>query len=136
MDLVVDIEAMREELAGWQGFMRNSIGFWGKPSRFCRGKARGFWRAGLSWYWTYRSAGGMEGNATRSIGLRADMDALPILEQNTFEHCSTHRAPCTLAGMMAIPSCCAAAKYLAATRQFQASQFYLSSGGRFGGAKR
>jgi amidohydrolase len=28
------------------------------------------------------------GNATRSIGLRADMDALPIVEANTFDHCS------------------------------------------------
>ncbi len=30
------------------------------------------------------------GNETRSIGLRADMDALPILENNTFAHRSTH----------------------------------------------
>jgi len=30
------------------------------------------------------------GNDTRSIGLRADMDALPIDELNTFEHRSTH----------------------------------------------
>ena len=28
------------------------------------------------------------GGSDRAIGLRADMDALPILEQNTFEHCS------------------------------------------------
>ena len=30
------------------------------------------------------------GSAERSIGLRADMDALPIVEANTFEHRSTH----------------------------------------------
>ncbi|PLZ01582.1 amidohydrolase [Burkholderia sp. WAC0059] len=30
------------------------------------------------------------GNGTRSIGLRADMDALPIRELNTFEHRSRH----------------------------------------------
>ena len=30
------------------------------------------------------------GNETASIGLRADMDALPILEENTFAHRSTH----------------------------------------------
>ena len=29
------------------------------------------------------------GNGTRSIGLRADMDALPIQEQNSFDHKST-----------------------------------------------
>src|SRR4029079_12647906 len=30
------------------------------------------------------------GDGKRSVGLRADMDALPILEANTFEHRSTH----------------------------------------------
>ena len=30
------------------------------------------------------------GNETDSVGLRADMDALPILEENTFAHRSTH----------------------------------------------
>lgn len=30
------------------------------------------------------------GSSTRAIGLRADMDALPITERNTFEHCSRH----------------------------------------------
>ena len=30
------------------------------------------------------------GNATRSVGLRADMDALPILEGNSFDHRSTN----------------------------------------------
>ena len=29
-----------------------------------------------------------KGSSQRSIGLRADMDALKIHEQNTFEHCS------------------------------------------------
>ncbi len=30
------------------------------------------------------------GESSRSIGLRADMDALPILESNSFGHCSRH----------------------------------------------
>jgi amidohydrolase len=30
------------------------------------------------------------GPGNRSIGLRADMDALPIQEENTFGHCSAH----------------------------------------------
>ena len=34
--------------------------------------------------------GSSVGNETRSIGLRADMDALPIHEKNEFSHCSTH----------------------------------------------
>ena len=31
------------------------------------------------------------GNATRAIGLRADMDALPIQERNTFGHASVNK---------------------------------------------
>ncbi len=30
------------------------------------------------------------GNGTGTVGLRADMDALPIQEENTFEHASRH----------------------------------------------
>ena len=30
------------------------------------------------------------GQGNRSIGVRADMDALPIQEENTFDHCSSH----------------------------------------------
>ena len=31
------------------------------------------------------------GNATRAVGLRADMDALPIQERNTFAHASINK---------------------------------------------
>ena len=31
-----------------------------------------------------------KGNSRRAIGLRADMDALPLLEKNDFPHCSRH----------------------------------------------
>ena len=34
---------------------------------------------------------GNKGNSTKAIGLRADMDALPIEENNNFEYKSTHR---------------------------------------------
>ena len=61
-----------------------------------------------------------EGNDTRSIGLRADMDALPIHEQNTFAHRSTHQGTMHACGhdghtVMLL----AAAKYLAETRKFR-----------------
>ena len=32
-----------------------------------------------------------KGEADRAIGLRADMDALPMQEVNTFDHASTHQ---------------------------------------------
>jgi hippurate hydrolase len=61
-----------------------------------------------------------EGNEMRSIGLRADMDALPIEEQNKFHHCSTNQGTMHACGhdghtIMLL----AAAKYLAETRNFQ-----------------
>ena len=50
---------------------------------------------------------GRDGGASgRSIGLRADMDALPMQEFNTFAHASQHKARCTLAVTMATPPCC------------------------------
>ena len=31
------------------------------------------------------------GSSTRAVGLRADIDALPVTERNTFAHASVHR---------------------------------------------
>jgi len=61
-----------------------------------------------------------EGNETRSIGLRADMDALPIQEQNTFAHRSTHSGCMHACGhdghtVMLL----AAARHLSETRNFR-----------------
>ena len=95
MDLVADIEAMQAELAGWRrdlhahpelGFEENRTADFvaAKLETFGVQVYRGIGKTGLVGVLR-------EGNATRSIGLRADMDALPILEQNTFDHCSTHQ---------------------------------------------
>ncbi len=59
------------------------------------------------------------GNGQRSIGLRADMDALPILEVNRFGHCSVNKGvmhACGHDGHTAM--LLGAARYLAATRRF------------------
>jgi len=46
------------------------------------------------------------GNSARAIGLRADMDALPIQELNTFDHASQHAGKCMRAATMATQPCC------------------------------
>ena len=66
------------------------------------------------------------GNATRSIGLRADMDALPILEANSFEHRSVHEGimhACGHDGHTAM--LLGAASHLARTRQFDGQVFFI-----------
>ena len=59
------------------------------------------------------------GQGHRAIGLRADMDALPILEVNRFGHCSVNKGvmhACGHDGHTAM--LLGAARYLAATRRF------------------
>ena len=59
------------------------------------------------------------GRSPRAIGLRADMDALPILELNRFGHCSVNKGvmhACGHDGHTAM--LLGAARYLAATRRF------------------
>src|SRR5687768_1073308 len=59
------------------------------------------------------------GTSTRSIGLRADMDALPIEEANTFEHRSTHEGRMHACGHDGHTTMLlGAAKYLSERRNF------------------
>ncbi|MGI9331549.1 MAG: M20 aminoacylase family protein [Gammaproteobacteria bacterium] len=66
------------------------------------------------------------GNDTRSVGLRADMDALPVQEINTFAHRSKHDGrmhACGHDGHTAM--LLGAAKYLAATRNFEGQVYFI-----------
>ena len=66
------------------------------------------------------------GNSTRSVGLRADMDALPMQERNEFGHRSVHDGKmhaCGHDGHTAM--LLGAAQYLAATRRFEGQVFFI-----------
>jgi amidohydrolase len=66
------------------------------------------------------------GNATRSIGLRADMDALPIQECNDFAHRSTHEGKMHACGHDGhTATLLGAAQYLAETRNFEGAVHFI-----------
>jgi amidohydrolase len=76
-----------------------------------------------------------QGSSTRAVGLRADMDALPIQELNEFAHCSQHAGrmhACGHDGHMAM--LLAAARYLAETRHFDGTLHLVFQPAEEGGA--
>ena len=66
------------------------------------------------------------GNSPRAIGLRADMDCLPILEANSFDHRSQHTGKMHACGHDGHTTMLlGAAKYLAATRNFDGTVHFI-----------
>ncbi|MBT5809728.1 MAG: amidohydrolase, partial [Rhodospirillaceae bacterium] len=66
------------------------------------------------------------GNDPRSIGLRADLDALPILEGNTFAHRSTHDGKMHACGHDGHTTMLlGAARYLSETRNFEGCVHFI-----------
>jgi hippurate hydrolase len=66
------------------------------------------------------------GSSARTIGLRADMDALPILEANTFAHRSRHAGRMHACGHDGHTTMLlGAAKHLAATRDFDGTVHFV-----------
>lgn len=66
------------------------------------------------------------GTSKRAVGLRADMDALPIQEANTFEHRSQHQGRMHACGHDGHTTMLlGAAKYLAATRNFDGTVHFI-----------
>lgn len=66
------------------------------------------------------------GNSTRAIGLRADMDALPIQEFNTFAHASQHTGKMHACGHDGHTTMLlAAAQYFAQQRHFDGTVYLI-----------
>ena len=67
-----------------------------------------------------------QGDSPRMIGLRADMDALPVLEQNTFPHRSRHEGKMHACGHDGHTTMLlGAAQHLAATRHFNGTVVFI-----------
>ena len=142
MPLIEAIEQQQEELTRWRRDIHAhpELGFEEhRTSEFVAAKLEEF---GVQ---VHRGIGGTGvvgvlrvGNETKSIGLRADMDALPILEENTFEHRSRHDGHMHACGhdghtVMLL----GAAKYLSESRDFrgQVNFIFQPAEEGIGGAK-
>lgn len=77
---------------------------------------------------------GKKGTSKRAVGLRADLDALNILEETNVKHCSTHEGKmhaCGHDGHTAM--LLAATKYLAETRDFDGTVYAIFQPAEEGG---
>jgi amidohydrolase len=140
--LIDEIVEMQDELTAWRrdihahpelGFEEN------RTASFVAARLREF---GLEVYEGIGKTGVVGvlrvGNETRSIGLRADMDALPILENNTFAHRSTHDGTMHACGHDGHTTMLlGAAKYLASKKNFrgQVNFIFQPAEEGIGGAK-
>ena len=142
MPLVDAIEENRDEMTRWRRDLHAhpELGFEERRTAdFVAAKLREF---GLQVHTGIGGTGVVgvlrNGNETRAIGLRADMDALPILEQNTFDHRSTHDGVMHACGHDGHTTMLlGAAKYLAQTRAFrgQVNFIFQPAEEGIGGAK-
>ncbi len=130
MPLVDAIEAHRHELTRWRRDLHAhpELGFEEqRTSDFVAAKLEEF---GVQ---VHRGVGGTGvvgvlrmGNETRAIGLRADMDALPIVEDNDFAHRSRHDGRMHACGHDGHTTMLlGAAKYLAETRNFRGQVHFI-----------
>lgn len=142
MALVDEIVAMEEELVSWRRDIHRhpELGF--EENRTADFVARKLEEFGLDVVRGIGKTGVVgvlrEGNETRAIGLRADMDALPIDEQNDFEHRSTHAGTMHACGHDGHTTMLlAAAKYLAESRKFRGQVNFIFQPGEegIGGAR-
>lgn len=124
MSLVEEIVAMEDELTSWRRELHAhpELGF--EETRTSEFVARKLEEFGIQVHRGIGKTGVVGvlkvGNETRSVGLRADMDALPILERNTFDHRSTHSGTMHACGHDGHTTMLlAAAKYLVETKDFQ-----------------
>ena len=124
MPLLEDIVAMQDEMRTWRRDIHAhpELGF--AETRTADFIAAKLDEAGIQVFRGIGKTGVVGvlkvGNETQAVGLRADMDALPIVEENTFDHRSQHDGVMHACGhdghtVMLL----AAARYLARTQNFR-----------------
>ncbi|MDA1076242.1 MAG: M20 family metallopeptidase [Proteobacteria bacterium] len=124
MPLIAEIEAVTEELTAWRRDIHShpELGF--NERRTADLVAEKLVSFGLEVYRNIGKTGVVGvlrvGNEPQSIGLRADMDALPIIELNDFAHKSTLQGTMHACGHDGHTTMLlGAARYLAQTRNFR-----------------
>ena len=94
MNIPKEIQGFADELADWRRDIHRhpELGF--KESRTANFVAQQLESFGCEVHTEIGGTGVVgvlrSGQKNRSIALRADMDALPIHEENAFDHCSSH----------------------------------------------
>jgi amidohydrolase len=142
VNIIEEIAAMHGELTTWRRDIHAhpELGFEEhRTADFVAAKLRGF---GLEVHAGIGKTGVVgvlrAGNTARSVGLRADMDALPIAESNTFSHRSVHDGKMHACGHDGHTTILlGAAQYLSATRNFdgQVNFIFQPAEEGIGGAK-
>ncbi|MEM7407334.1 MAG: M20 aminoacylase family protein [Pseudomonadota bacterium] len=130
MKLTPEIAAFHDEMTAWRRDIHAhpELGFEEhRTSEFVAGKLREY---GLEVYTGIGNTGVVGvlrvGNATRSVGLRADMDALPIHEINEFEYRSQYDGKMHACGHDGHTTMLlGAARYLAQTRNFEGQVVFI-----------
>jgi hippurate hydrolase len=130
MHIVEDIAAMQAEMTAWRRDIHAhpELGFEEhRTADFVASKLREFGMDVFTGIGKTGVVGALRvGNDTRSVGLRADMDALPIQEANTFAHRSQHDGKMHACGHDGHTTMLlGAAKYLAATRDFEGQVYFI-----------
>ena len=123
MAIIANITQMQDEMTSWRRDIHAhpELGFEeSRTARIVADKLRSF---GIEVFCGIGKTGVVgvlrAGSAQRSVGLRADMDALPIQETNTFAHRSMHDGRMHACGHDGHTTMLlGAAKYLAETRAF------------------
>ena len=142
MPILNSINQMLNEMKSWRQDLHKipEIGLEEyKTSKFIKDKLNQF---NISYKEGYSNTGlvawikGEKGNSNKSIGLRADFDALPMTEKNNFDHKSSHQGMMHACGHDGHTSMLlGAAKYLSENKDFDGIVYFIFQPGEegFGG---